>query len=161
MSVLRVVSVVRLTRVSCSRSPFCVRDIECVMSLHRIWCECGARHHLVLCPFCVWGAAESHGGRKQSPPSPKGVTPAAARTIHFSSSRCARAEKVASASAPPYSHSLGSRRPGVSLLSRALTEGMNPPEGINPPPVESPTGDSTPTGVTGDVLNEGINRLAF
>ena len=27
------------------------------------------------CPFCVWGAAECHGSGKQSPPSPKGVTP--------------------------------------------------------------------------------------
>ena len=32
VSVLRDVSVVRLTRVSCSRSPFCVGDIECVTS---------------------------------------------------------------------------------------------------------------------------------
>ena len=81
---------------------------------------------LVLCPFCVWGAAESHGGRKQSPPYRKGVTPAAARSIHFSSSRCARAEKVPGTAALPSSHSLGSRRPGVSL------------------PFESRSGDSTP-----------------
>ena len=31
--------------------------------------------------FCVWGAAECHASGKQSPPSPKGVTPAAARTM--------------------------------------------------------------------------------
>ena len=38
---------------------------------------------LVSCPFCVWSAAESHVGGNQSPPNPKGVTPAAARTILF------------------------------------------------------------------------------
>ena len=37
----------------------------------------------------------------------------------FWSSRCARAQKVPSASAPSFSHSLGSRRPGVPLPSRA------------------------------------------
>ena len=62
------------------------------------------------CPFCVWGAAECHGSGKQSPPSPKGVTPAAARTILFSTSRCARAEKVPSTSALPSSAFRGSRR---------------------------------------------------
>ena len=72
---------------------------------------------LMSCPFCVRGAAESHGSGKQSPPSPKGVTPGTTRTMLFSSSRCGRAKKVMSTSALPFSHSLGSRRPGVSLPS--------------------------------------------
>ena len=68
---------------------------------------------LVLCPLCVWDAAESHGGRKQSPPNPEGVTSAAARTIP-------------STSALPFSHSLGlasSRR--VTPFSR-VTGGHQP-----------------------------------
>ena len=38
---------------------------------------------LMSCPFCVWGAAECHGCGKQSLRSPKGVIPAAARTMLF------------------------------------------------------------------------------
>ena len=37
---------------------------------------------LVSCP-CVWGAARRYVGGRHLPPSPKGVTPAAARTILF------------------------------------------------------------------------------
>ena len=91
-----------------------------VCALHRIWCRCGVQQLSRVMSFCVWGAAESHVGGRHLPPSPKGVTPAAARTILFSTSRCARAEKVPSTSALSFSHSVGSRRPGVSLPSRAL-----------------------------------------
>ena len=73
--------------------------------------------------FCVWGAARRHDRRKPVASKPQGRD-ARSRTPHCTlHSRCARAEKVPSTSALPLSHSLGSRRPGVSLHSRASPEG--------------------------------------
>ena len=83
---------------------------------------------LVLCPFCVWGAAESHGGRKQSPPSPKGVTPEAARTLSRGINLCSKGInlrlgastpvlKTASSlkeSASAWPQQMAPRRPGFS-----------------------------------------------
>ena len=47
-----------------------------VCALLRIWCGAVYISSLVLCPFCVRGAAGRHGGGRNSPPNPKGVTPA-------------------------------------------------------------------------------------
>ena len=67
---------------------------------------------VVSCPFCVWRAARRHDWRK--PVASQSHTPHC-----FLSSWRARAEKVPSTSALLLSHSLGSRRPGVPLPSRA------------------------------------------
>ena len=81
---------------------------------------------LMSCLFCVRGAARRHGGGRNSLSNPKGVTPAAARTVLFFTLPVCSCKKVPSASALPLSHSLGSRRPGVSLSSRASPEGSRP-----------------------------------
>ena len=54
-----------------------------VYTQHRIWRSAVYSSSLVSCLFCVRGAAGRHGGGRHSPPSPKGVTPAAARTALF------------------------------------------------------------------------------
>ena len=82
---------------------------------------------LMSCPFCVWGAAECHGSRKQSPPSPKGVTPAAARTILFlvlPMRSCREGPEHFDPTLLAFFGFPSSRR--VTPFSR-VTEGINPP----------------------------------
>ena len=107
---------------------------------------------LMSCPFCVWGAAECHGSGKQSPPSPKGVTPAAAHTIlflvlpvrscregpeHFGPTPLALFGLASSGRVTPFSRVTRGHLPSRPLRRhpRALT--LPPfeaaPEGINPP----------------------------
>ena len=71
-------------------------------------------------------------GGSQLLPSPKGVTPAVAHSTLFLVLPARSCREVPSTSALRLSHSLGSRRPGVST-----------PFSRRHPPFESPNGDST------------------
>ena len=81
-----------------------------VCALHRIMCRCGVQQLSRVISFLYMGRHEASRWRKTHASQPK--------VRDFSTSRCARAEKVPSTSALSFSHSVGSRRLGVTPFSR-------------------------------------------
>ena len=91
-------------------------------ALHRIWCGAVYSSSLVSRLFSVRSAAGRHGGGRHSPPSPKGVTPATARTALFFTLPVRSCREGPKHFGSTLLDSLGSRRLGVLVPSRASPE---------------------------------------